>query len=246
MILVCWLALICFTVVISSSSVERIKVAIVGGGPAGLLAAHALLSRKNTIYDVNLFEAKEDPRFTPPGPRSYSLGLNIRGRNAINYFDTPGRSSGLWKELAKVGIESDRFFLHINKRKFQLRDSIKKDSKGEIVDNDSPPPTLLISRDKLCSVLLQELENKYLNNNNINESNNLLSINYGWKLKSVNLLARSLKFENNSTFEYDWVLGCDGVQSIIRKTMMFSNYNNNDYDYNYNDDNYDDDDDDDN
>ena len=54
-----------------------IKTLIIGGGPAGLLTSHCLLSKyKNGeyLYDVNIIESRENPLLEQPGPRSYSLG----------------------------------------------------------------------------------------------------------------------------------------------------------------------------
>jgi len=43
-------------------------------------------------YNVSLHEARENPKSTPLGPRAFSLGLNIRGQKALNYFES--RSPG--------------------------------------------------------------------------------------------------------------------------------------------------------
>ena len=65
---------------------KRLKVLIAGAGPAGLLTANSLsLHRdRNLITDIYVYEARGDPRKLESGPRSYSLGLNIRGQVSFN------------------------------------------------------------------------------------------------------------------------------------------------------------------
>ncbi len=54
--------------------------------PAGLLSALTLLNRNEFFpdssvkYHVRILEANEDPRNTLLGPRSYPLGLGLRGQ----------------------------------------------------------------------------------------------------------------------------------------------------------------------
>lgn len=194
----------------------RTKVLIAGGGPAGLLAAHCLLSR-NEKYEVEIVESREDPRQTQAGPRSYSLGLNIRGQAAINYFDKPNRSPGLWQSLKKLGVESDSFFLHIGSKKIQLRKpAIKDDSNEETV-----PPTLLIPRNKLCVGMLENLETLY-------SASGRLSVTFNSKLLSVDLENKVANFDEvrhlvegtvKVSKQYDLIIGADGVQSELRNAM---------------------------
>jgi kynurenine 3-monooxygenase len=194
----------------------RTKVLIAGGGPAGLLAAHCLLSR-NDKYEVEIVESREDPRQTQAGPRSYSLGLNIRGQAAINYFDNPKRSPGLWQSLKKLGVESDSFFLHIGSKKIQLRKPAAKDESKE----DSVPPTLLIPRNKLCVGMLENLET-------LHSASGRLSVTFNSKLLSVDLENKVANFDEQRHLvegavkvskQYDLIIGADGVQSELRNAM---------------------------
>ena len=73
------------------------KVLIVGAGPAGLLAAHCLLSRNSPscLYQVHSVDARGEPAEEGIGPRAYMLGISPRGQDALRYFDTPARSHRL-------------------------------------------------------------------------------------------------------------------------------------------------------
>ena len=198
-------------------SSTRTRVVIAGGGPAGLLAAHCLLSRGDKFH-VEILESREDPRQTVAGPRSYSLGLNIRGQAAINHFDVVKKSPGLWGSITPLGVESDSFFLHIGSNKIQLRKPGKKEtSKKNLV-----PPTLLIPRNKLCVGMLENLEKLY-------SSSGRLSITFNTRLLSVDLENKIAEFDEQRHLvdgtirlkkSYDLIIGADGVQSELRNAML--------------------------
>ena len=200
-------------------STGRTKVLIAGGGPAGLLAAHCLLSRGDK-YDVEIVESREDPRQTQAGPRSYSLGLNIRGQAAVNHFDVAGKSPGLWGSLKALGVESDSFFLHIGSKKIQLRKPKAKDEKV-VPTVDEVPPTLLIPRNKLCMGMLENLESKY-------SGSGRLTVTFNSRLLSVDLENQTADFDEIRHLvegsiqvkkPYDLIIGADGVQSELRNAM---------------------------
>lgn len=195
----------------------RTKVVIAGGGPAGLLVAHCLLSRGDK-FDVEILESREDPRQTVAGPRSYSLGLNIRGQAALNHFDVPNRSHGLWKSITPFGVQSDSFFLHVAGQKIQIRKPEKEGTKKE----NLIPPTLLIPRNKLCVGMLENLEQRY-------SSTGRLSITFNSKLLSVDLEKKIAEFDEQRHLvegtirvskSYDLIIGADGVQSELRNAML--------------------------
>ena len=225
------IAVICSSIVVNLSyasaavttipKVSRTKVLIAGGGPAGLLAAHCLLSR-NDKYDVEIVESREDPRQTQAGPRSYSLGLNIRGQAAISHFDIAKRSSGLWRTLKSFGVESDSFFLHIGSKKIQLRKPVIKDPESA-QEPDPVPPTLLIPRNKLCVGMLENLESLYTRHGrfSITFNSRLLSVDLENKVAEFDETRFLVKDKMKVSRHYDLIIGADGVQSELRNAMKF-------------------------
>ena len=103
-ILVLLLALSLCVLSDAASPVALKKVLIAGAGPSGLLTAHMLLGRTdaegNPLYSVDIHEAGASPATQLPGPRTYSLGLNIRGQTAVKYFDRKEKSEGMCSEEA--------------------------------------------------------------------------------------------------------------------------------------------------
>jgi len=200
----------------SSIAVPKLKVVIAGAGPGGLMTAYALLSR-SPKYDVEIYESNSDPRLTPSGPRSYSLGLNIRGQYAINYFENQQRMTGLWKAISSCGVASDSFFLHIGKIKFQIRKPTKlPEATIHKVDDDSdsgPPPTLLIQRNDLCSAMLTELERSF-------DKTDRLKIHFDNKLQAVDIQSQVVTLSDSQQVPFDLLIGSDGVQSVVRRAMM--------------------------
>lgn len=196
-----------------------IRVLIAGGGPCGLLAAHCLLSRPNKAYEVDVVESREDPSTTVPGPRAYSLGLNVRGQGALSYFDQEGRSPGLLEAVSSQAVASDSFFLHLGSLKVAIRKpSPQEEEKAEFFK--PPPPTLMVPRSRLCDGLSSTLLK-------IHGGGGRLSINYNRKVESLNLQTGEAVFvdpssesSKKSSKQYDVIIGTDGVQSAVRKAMQ--------------------------
>lgn len=205
-----------FVCCISPTESVKCRVLVVGTGPAGLLASHCLLSRASKQYDINIIESREDPRKVEAGPRAYSLGLNIRGQTAVEYFDEPSRSTGLWDEIMSKGVATDSFFLHIFGRKFQIRKPAAKTDTD--VKSTNPPPTILLARNKLSEAMLDVIERVY-------GQSGKLKIEFNSRLQSVNLEKRTAVVDGKER-EYDLLIGADGVQSVVRQAVATSSTDN--------------------
>ena len=189
---------------LTSPSVAK-KVLIVGAGPAGLLAAHCLLSRysPSCSYQVHLVDARGEPAEEGIGPRAYNLGITTRGQEALRYFDTPARSRGLLDHIKALSIATDDIFAHYDTKKVQVRRN-----------NGNQPPSLFIPRNMFCQGLLASLREVY------GSQKDRLKISYSSPLKALDLNARTAFFENGGTDTYDLIIGADGVHSVVRKAML--------------------------
>ncbi len=170
-----------------------------------------MLSKTSQIYDVEVYEARDSPNMEIQGPRSYSLGLNIRGQTAIKHFDVNNRSLGLYKAISQYGVLSESFYLHIGKLKLQIR---KPNNNNNNNNNNnkavSPPPTLMISRNKLVGALEQSGIQCY---------GDRFKVKYNTKAVDIDLLKKKIYFSDGTTKDYDLLIGADGVNSQVRKSM---------------------------
>ena len=199
-----------------------VRVLIAGGGPCGLLTAHALLSRNDQRYEVDIVEAREDPRFTVPGPRAYSLGLNVRGQSALRYFDAPTRSPGLLTAVASRAVPSDTFYLHIGTTKIGIRKPDKNVGKEAAAAAvlAPPPPTLMVPRNLLVEGMLESLETRH--------GGSRLRVAFNTRVADVDLAtgeatlapASSSGGAEGERRRYDLIVGADGVQSALRDALQ--------------------------
>ena len=175
----------------TTQPLESLTVAIVGGGPSGLLLAHRLVEAG---AQVNLFESRPEPTSVQAG-KAYALGVGRRGRTAIQ------SAQDVWPAVQKVGFASERFRLHISpKLSLKLRDA-----------NPNQEPSLLLFQNDLCAAMLQELKNKF--------DEKQLKLHFQSSVEELDLRGQSLRTDTNQLTSFDLVVGCDGVNSVVRKTI---------------------------
>ena len=185
----------------TSDKLNGLRVAVVGGGPSGLLLAHRLL--KGGASHVSLFESRPRPGGKLES-RAYALGIGIRGRTAIKSVDEE-----LWEEVKKAGYLSERFHFHAGPLKITLR------SEGDGEGMPNYEPSLLSYQSELCRVLSDQLQARW--------SSTELQMKFDCKVDTVDLEARTLTVKDMKKPEsFDIIVGCDGVKSIVRKSIQNS------------------------
>ena len=197
-----------------ASPPPSLDVAVVGGGPSGLLFSHLLLQQDNT--KVTLIESRSDPRAEDVEGRAYALGIGIRGRSAIRQVD-----EDLWRAVKSRGYESERFQLHIGGLVIPLRS--ESDGKTS-TDNTAIEPSVLTYQTDLCGALLDELERRY-------EGTGRFDVCFDTKIDSCDLEKMTLIADPSTSDAierkipsqgYDLIVGSDGVNSVVRQAMQKS------------------------
>jgi len=169
------------------------KVAVIGGGLVGALEA-CVLAQKG--YEVDLYEFREDIRLLEHVPgRSINLAMSVRGLSALN-------SIGLGNHVAEeYGIPMRARMIHTLEGTTYPVPYGKEDQ-----------AIYSVGRRYVNEILLTAGE-KYSN----------LRLHFQHKLTSIDIDKAKMVFSHNGEeikSEADFILGCDGAFSTVRKAMM--------------------------
>lgn len=173
------------------------KMVVIGGGLVGSLQA-AMLALKE--IDVTIFDSRPDPRALQlEDGKSINLALSTRGIHSLDF----------------IGI----------------RDTVINEAipmKGRYIHN-LDGSTYIVPYSPHCDCIYS-VNRKRLNEQLLTRAENLgVKMHFNHKLTSVDFSANTLHFEkidtNNVKIQinyphYDYLFGCDGVHSTVRRDMM--------------------------
>ena len=170
------------------------KTVVVGGGLVGSLQA-LLLSKRG--FNVKLYESRQDIRKASEfSGRSINLALSFRGRQAL-------KTIGLETTVLDSAIPMYARMIH------SVAGKTTSQAYGK-----STQCIYSVDRRKLNELLLDEADR-----------NPNISLNFEHKLVRASLKDKELTFskgkeDNEVTVNADFVFGCDGAYSTVRRQMM--------------------------
>lgn len=190
------------------------RVIVAGAGPAGILAAIQLLRRnsnndKNGKYEVTLVDAGRDYGTLTDkersSHRSWMIGLSNHGLSAIR--EVPGLYEDYVKE---IGVELDSFSVFIGASEMKQT----SEEMGQVGEN------LIVDRNYVVSSLARFLNDKF-------GTDPAFTRMYHTKVLYVDpdnqrVLVRNVNTNKEEYVDYDILLGCDGIRSVVRNAMVVS------------------------
>ena len=163
------------TLSLDETSATHTDVAIVGGGPAGLLSA-IMLAQKYPEKSIQVFDRLKPP----PSPsdeaiwsdvtRFYLIGLGFRGQQALKHF-------GVWDAVQQYTNQAVG-------RMDWAPDAVKYEDGVERIFTDRPAVTEVIPRDKLVGVLHDYVTENYSDRIQLNYQCEVEALDFGGSVGS--------------------------------------------------------------
>lgn len=175
-------------------------VLIIGGGPAGL--ATALMLAKRGWKNITVLEKRPTADYYEPD-KSFNYAIDGRGQKFTDFL-------GITDKLSQIGVPSTEFYLTIIKA-----DGSRKTSKLPIVDSKRKTAYWLPRKD-FVFLLYQEIEANWQDNIQVQFNIKNVEINRKEKLEV------SAYQEDGSAIKFEpyLLVGCDGINSIVRNTLQ--------------------------
>lgn len=182
---------------------SRRNVLIVGGGPAGL--ATALMLAKRGWTEITVLEKRRAADYYEPD-KSFNYLIDARGQKFTDLL-------GLTAQLSAIGVPISEFRVN----RIQPNGSCKTQKRPL---ND-PKPACWVFRRTFLQLLYQEIKQNWSDRITVLFDTQCIAINQAIKNGSETLEVIS-EGENSSLqrrFEPHLLIGCDGIQSIVRSTL---------------------------
>ncbi|NES05268.1 MAG: FAD-dependent monooxygenase [Okeania sp. SIO2F4] len=174
---------------------------IVGGGPAGF--ATALMLAKRGWHQITVLEKRPAADFYEPD-KSFNYLIDGRGQKFTDLF-------GLTEKLAKISVPNTEFYLTEIKA-----DGNRKTSKLPTrVSNRKTGYQL--PRRAFLQLLFQEIDENWQDRITTLFNTKCLEVNN--KNGKLTIIAQGINDQTNYQFQPDLLVGCDGINSLVRQTL---------------------------
>jgi kynurenine 3-monooxygenase len=188
------------------SKYSQQNVLIVGGGPAGL--ATALMLAKRSWTNITVLEKRPTADYYEPD-KSFNYLIDGRGQKFTDLFE-------LTQQLATISVPTTEFYLTLIKP-----NGSRKTSKVPVADPNRKT-AYWIPRRAFVNLLYQEIENNWSDHITVLFNTQCVEINKiavdSEEAEKLEVFAHTNN-SNKTKFEPDLIVGCDGINSIVRDTL---------------------------